>query len=36
MEVVLETTGLSKDEPKRLLDPMALAKGGIHVGNGGG
>jgi fumarate hydratase class II len=30
MDVALETTGLSKDELKRLLDPMALTKGGIH------
>ncbi|MGO4700433.1 class II fumarate hydratase [Dyella sp. 2RAB6] len=36
MEVALETTGLSKDELKKLLDPMALTKGGIHGGGGGG
>ena len=30
MEVALETTGLSKDELKKLLDPTALTKGGIH------
>ncbi|MBT2142632.1 MULTISPECIES: class II fumarate hydratase [unclassified Rhodanobacter] len=30
MEVALETTGLSKDELKKLLDPMALTRGGIH------
>ncbi|SFS12994.1 fumarase, class II [Dyella sp. OK004] len=30
MDVALETTGLSKDELKKLLDPMALTKGGIH------
>jgi fumarate hydratase class II len=30
MDVALETTGLSKDELKRLLDPMALTRGGIH------
>ena len=30
MDVALETTGLSKDELRRLLDPMALTKGGIH------
>ena len=36
MEVALETTGLSKDELRKLLDPMALTKGGIHGGGGGG
>ena len=36
MEVALETTGLSKDELKELLNPMALTKGGIHGGGGGG
>lgn len=36
MDVALETTGLSKDELKKLLDPMALTKGGIHGGGGGG
>jgi fumarate hydratase class II len=30
MDVALETTGLSKDELKKLLDPMTLTKGGIH------
>ncbi|TPG50865.1 class II fumarate hydratase [Rhodanobacter glycinis] len=30
MDVALETTGLSKDELKKLLDPMALTRGGIH------
>jgi fumarate hydratase class II len=30
MEVALETTGLSKDELKKLLDPMALTRGGIQ------
>jgi fumarate hydratase class II len=30
MDVALETTGLSKDELKKLLDPLALTKGGIH------
>ncbi|AND68082.1 fumarate hydratase [Dyella thiooxydans] len=30
MDVALETTGLSKDELKKLLDPVALTKGGIH------
>jgi len=28
--VALETTGLSKTELKKLLDPVALTKGGIH------
>jgi fumarate hydratase class II len=36
LEVALETTGLSKDELKKLLDPLALTKGGIGSGNGGG
>jgi fumarate hydratase class II len=36
MDVALETTGLSKDELKKLLDPMALTKGGIHGSGGGG
>ncbi|WP_426689851.1 class II fumarate hydratase [Rhodanobacter ginsengiterrae] len=35
MDVALETTGLSKDELKKLLDPMALTRGGIHGGSGG-
>ncbi|EIL96181.1 aspartate ammonia-lyase [Rhodanobacter thiooxydans] len=30
MEVALETTGLSKAELAKLLDPMALTRGGIH------
>ena len=30
MDVALETTGLSKDELKQLLDPTALTRGGIH------
>ena len=30
MDVALETTGLSKAELKKLLDPVALTKGGIH------
>ncbi|TAL91706.1 MAG: class II fumarate hydratase [Rhodanobacter sp.] len=30
MDVALETTGLSKDELKKLLDPMTLTRGGIH------
>jgi len=32
MDVALETTGLSKDELKKLLDPVALTKGGIQGG----
>ncbi|MGH8112123.1 MAG: class II fumarate hydratase [Rhodanobacteraceae bacterium] len=30
MDVALETTGLSKAELKKLLDPLALTRGGIH------
>ncbi len=30
LDVALETTGLQRDELKRLLDPLALTKGGIH------
>ncbi|MBP1472989.1 class II fumarate hydratase [Frateuria sp. MAH-13] len=30
MDVALETTGLSKEELKQLLDPTALTRGGIH------
>jgi fumarate hydratase class II len=36
MDVALETTGLSKAELARLLDPATLTKGGIHGGGGGG
>ncbi|MGN6739275.1 class II fumarate hydratase [Dyella sp.] len=36
MDVALETTGLSKDELKKLLDPLTLTKGGVHGGGGGG
>ena len=32
MDVALETTGLSREELKKLLDPLALTKGGIHGG----
>ena len=32
LDVALETTGLSKDELKKLLDPLTLTKGGIHGG----
>lgn len=31
MDVALETTGLSKDELKKLLDPVLLTRGGIHT-----
>jgi fumarate hydratase class II len=30
LDVALETTGLSKAELKKLLDPVALTKGGIR------
>jgi fumarate hydratase class II len=30
IDVALETTGLSKAELKKLLDPVALTRGGIH------
>jgi fumarate hydratase class II len=36
IDVALETTGLPRRELERLLDPAALAKGGIHGGGGGG
>ncbi|MBE1161210.1 class II fumarate hydratase [Dyella acidiphila] len=36
MDVALEQSGLSKDALKKLLDPRALTKGGIHGGGGGG
>jgi fumarate hydratase class II len=36
MDVALEKSGLSKEELKKLLDPRALTKGGIHGGSGGG
>ncbi|GGA17790.1 class II fumarate hydratase [Dyella nitratireducens] len=36
MDVALEQSGLSKDELKKLLDPRALTKGGIHGGGGSG
>jgi fumarate hydratase class II len=36
LDVALETTGLSKADLQKLLDPMALTKGGIHGGGGGG
>jgi fumarate hydratase class II len=36
IDVALETTGLSKDELKKLLDPLTLTKGGVGSRNGGG
>lgn len=36
LDVALETTGLSKAELAKLLDPATLTKGGIHGGGGGG
>jgi fumarate hydratase class II len=36
LEVAKETTGLSEDELKKLLDPLTLTRGGIHGGGGGG
>jgi fumarate hydratase, class II len=36
MDVALETTGLSKAELKKLLDPLTLTRGGIHGEGGGG
>ncbi|MEI7037042.1 class II fumarate hydratase [Fulvimonas yonginensis] len=34
LDVALETTGLGRQELERLLDPVALTKGGIHGGGG--
>ncbi len=36
LDVALETTGLSKSELQKLLDPMTLTRGGIHGSGGGG
>ena len=36
LDVALETTGLSRKQLQELLDPAALAKGGIHGGSAGG
>jgi len=36
LDVALETTGLSKQQLQKLLDPVALTKGGIHGEAGGG
>lgn len=35
-DVALEDSGLSAAQLKKLLDPAALTKGGIHAGGGGG
>ncbi|MBS0581730.1 MAG: class II fumarate hydratase [Proteobacteria bacterium] len=36
LDVALETTGLSKAELEKLLDPAALTRGGVHGGSAGG
>jgi fumarate hydratase class II len=36
LDVALETTGLSKQQLQKLLDPVALTRGGIHGGGAGG
>jgi fumarate hydratase class II len=36
LEVALEDSGLGEAELRKLLDPAALTKGGIHAGAGGG
>lgn len=36
LDVALETTGLSRSELQKLLDPAALTKGGVHGGSAGG
>ena len=36
LDVALETTGLSRKELAKLLDPETLTKGGIHGGSAGG
>ncbi|MDE2249760.1 MAG: class II fumarate hydratase [Xanthomonadaceae bacterium] len=36
LDVALQTTGLSKGELTKLLDPLALTRGGIRGGDGGG
>ena len=35
-DVALEMSGLPEDELRRLLDPAALTRGGLHGGGGGG
>ena len=36
LDVAMETTGLSRARLQKLLDPMALTKGGTHGGSAGG
>ena len=36
LDIAVEDSGLSAAELKKLLDPVALTKGGIHEGGGGG
>lgn len=36
LEVALEDSGLSEKQLRKLLDPAALTRGGIHAGGGGG
>jgi fumarate hydratase class II len=36
LDVAVETTGLPRAQLKKLLDPMALTKGGTHGGSAGG
>jgi fumarate hydratase class II len=36
LDVAKETTGLGEDALKKLLDPLALTRGGIHGGGAGG
>ncbi|WP_369937982.1 class II fumarate hydratase [Xanthomonas tesorieronis] len=36
LEIALEDSGLGEAELRKLLDPAALTKGGIHAGAGGG
>jgi len=36
LDVALETTGLSRSDLEKLLDPAALTKGGTHGGSAGG
>ena len=35
-DVALEMSGLEEDELRRLLDPAALTRGGLHGGGGQG
>jgi len=36
LEIALEDSGLSEKQLRKLLDPAALTRGGIHAGGGGG